>query len=105
MPFLFIVVEGDLLTAYFQSVGNLNFVGGSNTLTHISKFISDLQEHIDFSPGDDSTSQINSNSFNDRMYLGNLLAAVQNEAVQTIVANSNVRNSNISKCVREIFKV
>ena len=105
MIFIIAVIEGRFLSTYFQDVSNLVYVGGKHGVTHISSFISDFLQHIDFNPGDDSGNQITPNTFNVRMFLGNMLATIENTAVQTVLANSNFMSSTSSKCVRQVIKV
>ena len=57
MCLFFAVLEGDFLTTYFASFGNLNrLLRGGNTL--LNGLLGNLRNRIDFTPGDDEDDEM-----------------------------------------------
>lgn len=93
----------DFLPSYLESIGNLRFLGTKHGLSHIRRFISDLENHIDFIPGDDQITNTNNKAFNVSSYVANVLSGIENATVVAITGHN--RHNNISQCIRQAFKV
>ena len=126
----FAVLEGDFLTAYFASFGNLNrLLRGGNTL--LNGLLGNLRNRIDFTPGDDeddemptvvvatasatatatgggavaiagATASAGGNRFSVRGLLGSVVSRV---ASATVSQYAGQGNATTALCIRQVINV
>ena len=103
--------EGDFLTGYFASIGDIGFLRRSNRL--IREFIADLRSHIDFQPGDDdedddflsrARDRDNTNRFNVRRFLSEVVLDIEDEAVEQFAGQLN-ESDPLVQCIRQVIEV
>ena len=115
-------MEGDFLTAYFASLGNLNrFLRGGNTI--FNGLLANLRARIDFVPGDDEDEEMATmatdsvtatavatagaggrggrGGFNVRRLLGDAVSSVTAATVQQYARQSNAA----ALCIRQVIEV
>ena len=88
------VIEGEFVTGYLNSIGNLNFAGGVNGV--INRFLMDLRSSI---TDDDITNQ------NDTFIqlVDGVLKSIENAAIANLNGRSN--QADASACVRQVIEV
>ena len=108
--------EGDFLSGYFASIGDIGFLRRSNRL--IREFIADLRSHIDFRPGDDDDDRDdddflsrardrdrdNTNRFDVRRFLGNVVLDIEDAAVEEFAGQLN-ESDPLVQCIRQVIEV
>lgn len=105
--------EGDFLTGYFASIGDIGFLRRSNRL--IREFIADLRSNIDFRPGDDeddddrdflsrARDRDNTNRFSIRRFLGEVVLDIEDEAVEQFAGRLN-ESDPLVQCIRQVIEV
>lgn len=123
-------MEGDFLTAYFASFGNLNrLLRGGNAL--LNGLLGNLRARIDFTPGDDEDDEMatiatatasvtatatgggasasasasasaGGNRFSVRGLLGNVVSSVASATVRQYAGQSNAA---AAICIRQVIEV
>ena len=106
--------EGEFLTGYFASIGDIGFLRRSNRL--IREFIADLRNHIDFQPGDDDDDRDdddflsrardrgNIDKFDVRRFLGNVVLDIEDAAVEEFAGQLN-ESDPLVQCIRQVIEV
>ena len=113
-------MEGDFLTAYFASLGNLNrFLNGGNTL--FNGLLANLRARIDFVPGDEEDEEMatvatvsvtgagpransprgKANGFSVRRLLEDAVSSVVSATIRQYSRQSN----ETALCIREVIEV
>ena len=102
--------EGDFLTGYFTSIGDIGFLRRSNRL--IREFITELRSHIDFQPGDDTDDKDDDDRsrdrsrdrFNVRSFLSNVVLDIEDAAVEQFAGQLN-ESDPLVQCIRQVIEV
>ena len=100
-----VVLEGDFLTSYFASLGDFSFLGGFGDL--VRDLTSELRDHIDFNPRDDSDEEetaeedTDEDGFNVRRFLEGVVSRFEDTAIQQFAQQS----AELGQCIRRVVEV